>query len=195
MIKDALLLKQELRNFASPKAKLTRLRASGELIQIRRGLYLTKEARISPHVLAPQIYGPSYVSFQTALYLHGLIPERVIYISSASFGKNKQKFFQTPLGDFFYFVIPKGVYPYGIQLQKESEYSYLLASPEKAVCDSLYGIHRKSEQIEIEPLILSDWRIDKDMLAELDKDFIRYISPLYGKRLVSRFSNWLDSEV
>lgn len=97
MLKTHLMVMDELKNYASPKARLTRMLKSGELVQIRRGLFLDN-THISPRVLAPVIYGPSYISFQYALSGASLIPERVPVITSATFNKNKDKLFRTPLG-------------------------------------------------------------------------------------------------
>lgn len=56
--------------------KVSRIMAAGELIPLRRGLYL-QDRTANPLALAPAIHGPSYVSFESALAWHGLIPERV----------------------------------------------------------------------------------------------------------------------
>ncbi len=53
--------------------------SAGEIVNIRRGLYcLAREYQkkpISVYSLAERIYGPSYISMETALSYHGLIPE------------------------------------------------------------------------------------------------------------------------
>ena len=107
---------QDLKQYASPKARLIR---SGELIQVRRGLFVDNSQE-SGKALAAVIYGPSYLSFQYALAFHGLIPERVAVNMSASYGKNKDKYYSTPLGEFSYFYLPQAVYPYGIQWLEEN---------------------------------------------------------------------------
>ena len=89
MPKDHLTLMHELRDYASPKARLTRMIKSGDVIQVRRGLFL--EARETGHSLkslASVIYGPSYISFEYALAHYGLIPERVQSVTSAVYNKN-----------------------------------------------------------------------------------------------------------
>lgn len=106
----------ELKSYASPKARITRLLKSGSLVKLRRGLYLDN-TDISPYALAPVIYGPSYVSFQTALAIYGLIPERVDVTLSASYNKDKDKVFRTPIGEYRYWYQPPSVYPYGILLR------------------------------------------------------------------------------
>lgn len=55
--------------------KISRMLAAGELVALRRGLYL-RDRMVDPRALASAIHGPSYVSFETALAWHIL---RVIF--------------------------------------------------------------------------------------------------------------------
>jgi len=56
-------------------AIIKRAIASGEVLHLRRGLYCLaprlQQHRPDPLVLAQRIYGPSYISFETALSFHG----------------------------------------------------------------------------------------------------------------------------
>ena len=62
-------------------AHIQRALKSGEVIQARRGLYYLSRSvfptLVSTEALANLIYGPSYVSLETALAYHGWIPEAV----------------------------------------------------------------------------------------------------------------------
>ncbi len=82
--------------------------ASGEIEGIRRGLYILgpKHRRTSPHLfaLAQHIYGPSYISCESALSFWGLIPERVYTTTSMTSKRSTE--FQTPLGIFSFQHIP-----------------------------------------------------------------------------------------
>jgi len=79
MLKTRSHIMYELRDYASPKAKLTQMIKNGEVIQIRRGVYATsKDDPKFP--AASMISSPSYISFQTALAYHQMIPERVYQI-------------------------------------------------------------------------------------------------------------------
>ncbi|MDR1785199.1 MAG: type IV toxin-antitoxin system AbiEi family antitoxin domain-containing protein, partial [Spirochaetaceae bacterium] len=142
MIKTYLGLMDEFSSsYASPKMRLSRLLKAGRLIRLRRGLY-TDDAATPRLTLAPLIYGPSYVSFQTALAAAGLIPERVEAVMCAAFHKNKNRVFRTPLGEYRYLYLPDAVYPYGVNLVETAAgngqaVSWLMATPEKALCDAL----------------------------------------------------------
>jgi len=82
--------------------------AKEELIPIKRGLYyLGAKYRRQPlnlFFLAGRLYGPSYISLESALAYHGLIPESVPTITSACFHRSQE--FKTPLGYFIYTRIP-----------------------------------------------------------------------------------------
>ncbi|GHT95939.1 hypothetical protein FACS1894141_5430 [Spirochaetia bacterium] len=194
MVKSHMSVTDELKDYASPKARLTRLLKSGRLIQLRRGLF-ADTAAVSRRVIASALYGPSYISFEYALAAAGLIPERVTTVSSASFNKNKDKVFRTPLGEFRYYYLPAAVYPYGITMEEEDGASYLIASPEKTLCDMVYKTPDIITVKAMNDLLLEDWRIGMDALDKLDADFIRWIAPLYRRRAVLALSAWFTKKV
>ena len=85
---DYQVLLDVLAGYGKPRDKITRLLMSGEIVRVKKGLYCFGEAfRRSPicrEYLANLIYGPSYVSLDYALRLHGLIPERVEAVTSVT---------------------------------------------------------------------------------------------------------------
>ena len=79
------------KDYVDIKNKIRREVRSGCLVQIARGLYET-DARTDGKYLASIICGPSYLSFDYALYIYSLIPETVYKTyTSASFQKRKTK--------------------------------------------------------------------------------------------------------
>lgn len=189
MIITSLELKEQVKQYASPRSRISRLIKNKEIIQIRRGLYVDNTG-VSKTALAPLIYGPSYISFQWALSHYGLIPEEVKVLTSASFNKNKNKTYKTPLGEFHYYYIPNKIYPYGLRMMQTENYSYLIASPEKALCDSVYKISYAINTNDMNMLLLDSWRMEKEDLLKLDKDFIQWIAPLYGKKSLLALAKW-----
>ncbi len=195
MYKDHATLMYELRDYASPRARLTRMIRSGEVIQVKRGIFLDPgDHDYSLKSLAAVIYGPSYISFEYALAFHNLIPENVQVITCAAFNKNKNRFFHTPLGDFHYFYLPPAVFPYGITLGIENGQRYLMASPEKALCDTLYKTRGVSGTGALEALLFEDLRLEPDDLRSLDRKSVKFLAPLYGKKLLKLFAQWLETE-
>ena len=104
-------LKDALAAYANPRMKISRMLAAGELTPLRRGLYL-RDRTVNSLALAPAIYGPSYVSFTTALAWHGLIPERVEEVLCATL--KRPAAFETPVGRYRYRHVPARVFSIGI---------------------------------------------------------------------------------
>ena len=194
MIKTTLEVMDKLKDYASPKARLTRLLKSGKLVQIRRGLYVD-DASVPRRALAPVIFGPSYISFQYALSAAALIPERVSVITSASFNKNKDKVFRTAVGEYRYQYLPPRVYPYGIRMEEEEGLSYFIARPEKALCDAVYKVPSVASVPDMEKLLLEEWRMEVGDLILLDRSFIASIAPLYRRKSLLALAEWFAKEL
>jgi predicted transcriptional regulator of viral defense system len=190
MYYDTLYLMNTLSDYSSPKSKLTNMVKSGEIVRIRRGLYV-KEGDYDKKSLANMIYGPSYISFEYALSWYGLIPERVVIVTSAVFNKNKNKEFDTPVGRFGYYYISPSVYPYGIIREEIDKEPFLVATKEKALCDTLYKIKNTGRNIDIEALLFDDLRIDETELLTLNRKDVALIAPLYGRLLILQLSEYL----
>ena len=133
-ILDVVQMRHLLRGVSDRRGKIARMLDSGELIALRRGLYASRRD-LDPHGLAGPIYGPSYLSFETALAWYGMIPEAVTEIISATIRRGN--FFENDFGRFRYLRVPATVYPVGIQRIADAGLPFLIASPTKAVCDQI----------------------------------------------------------
>ncbi len=178
MLKTTWALEEELKECRNPRDRLHRLVRQKELFRVHRGLYETEET-VPMHLLAGSIYGPSYLSFETALSRYGLIPERVYVCTSATEGKNRQKKIETPYGTFLYRDVPKSVFPFYVTWHQEGNYAYSIASPEKALCDLLYIKPAVRSQRALLALLFDDLRIDKDSLKALDHNALFFLCKLY----------------
>ena len=190
MIKTTAMILDELNEYGNPPDKLSRLVKKGEYIQIVKGLYETDKSTPG-YLLAGSIYGPSYISFEFALSYHGMIPEAVFTFTCATFEKKKKKKYTTPFGNYTYRDIPSGVFYYGQNIIKEGEYSFIIASPEKALCDQLYKSKPVNNYKELEKLIFEDLRIDEQMFQRLNLDDIRIIAGKYGSRNIKKLNSYL----
>lgn len=89
---------------ANVNNKISALVTAGDLLRLKKGFYtFSPDYRRQPIdvlAVANGLYAPSYVSFEYALSLHGVIPERVMQITSATCKNNK--LFDTPIGRFSY---------------------------------------------------------------------------------------------
>ena len=172
-------LQIKFQNYTDIKGKIRREVQAGRLIPVARGLYETDQT-ISGEYLAGRIYGPSYLSFDFALYVHSLIPEAVYNTyTSATFDKRKTKKYQNQFGVFTYRDIPTEAYPRGVLIVEENGYSYQIATPEKALCDKLYTISPVSNLTELKELLFDDLRIDEDEFEKLDHNTLETLAPLY----------------
>jgi len=172
-------LQIKFQGYTDIKGKISREIQAGRLIPVARGLYET-DASVSGKYLAGRIYGPSYLSFDYALYIYSLIPEAVYNTyTSATFDKRRAKKYQNNFGTFTYRDVPAEVYPLGVLIHEENGYSYQIATPEKALCDKLYTISPVSNLTELKELLFDDLRIDEDEFSKLNKDILEKLAPLY----------------
>jgi len=188
MIKTTDMLLEELRAYANPKNKLSRMVKQGECFPITKGLYET-DRNTPGYLLAGSIYGPSYISFEYALGYYGMIPEAVYTITNATFEKKKKKKYENIFGTFTYRDVPSAAFPMELKLVREGEYFYRIAGPEKALCDELYTMPPASNTKELAKLLSDDLRMEEDVLLQLDAGKIAMLSERYHatnvKKLVS----------
>ena len=172
------MIKENLKEYSNKNSKICREIKKGNLIKIRNGLYET-DPQVDGYLLAGCIYGPSYLSFDFALFYYGLIPEKVTTYTSATFNKKKKKIYINYFGTYLYRDIPEKVYHLGIKLIKTDAYSYQIATPEKALCDKLYTLSPVKNFKELENLLFNDLRIDLDEFNKLNLKEIEEISNFY----------------
>ena len=167
------LLLKLLHRYRRPNDKISEMIKKGELISLKRGLYIPGDAsdHIKPNAftIANHLYGPSYISLESALSHWNLIPEKVVEITSVT--TKKTKAFHTPVGRYSFNYLPLPYYSFGIkQIVISKDQHILIASPEKAICDKIIlttGINLRSKKQTIDFLI-EDLRIDEGDLNDLD---------------------------
>ena len=121
----------------SADKKVTWLEKNGYIIRLKKGLYVLNPKYsnkvISTELVANHIYAPSYVSMLTALRYYGLIPETVYLHQSMTI--KHSRCFETPIATFDYKHIARDAFSVGVRSENKGEYAFLIASPEKALCD------------------------------------------------------------
>lgn len=190
------MAKSRLNNYVNKNNKISRDIRDGKLFKIVTGLYETNPDTPG-YLLAGSIYGPSYISFEYALFYYGLIPEKVSVITCATLNKKKKKKFDTPFGLFTYRDVPALAYPEEVMLMTEGDYTYQIASREKALCDKLYTLKPLNNYRNLERMLFLDLRIDKEEFWRLDGQKIEYLSTLYHStnvRLLSKYMRRDDNE-
>ena len=173
------MLKESLTDYRAKDNKIKRMADNKEIIKLTRNLYETNK-NAPGYVVANAIYSPSYLSFDYALAYYGLIPEAVYTYTSATFGKGKKKLYKNDFGTYTYRDVPTHIYPYGLHIFQEQDYSYVMATPEKALCDKLYTLKVVRNKKDMYDLLFNDLRIDMDVLKQLDFNVLYTLCDNYG---------------
>lgn len=166
------LVVEWLKDYRRPNDKIKSLKTEGLLQTIKKGLYIAGPVfKIKPDsfLLANHIFGPSYVSMETALSHYGFIPERVYEITSMT--TKTSKTFNTKAGRFTYISLPLPYYTYGITgIQFTDNQWGLIACREKALTDKIVatkGLLFRSTSA-CHDFLIENMRIDENYLKELN---------------------------
>ena len=162
---------------------LNRLVKNGVLTRLKRGVYQPAFKETELEKTANELYYPSYLSFETALSLYGIISQIPYSVTFATFRKSKKIFLmgreieyrQLKKDYFFGYFLSNGTY---------------VAEPEKALIDQLYMISRGKAAKDT-----SEWSItnlEKNKLLEYSKKFPESVQKLtnelmlrFGKHIVT----------
>lgn len=190
---DYNLLMSCLEEYSSPRDVVTRMLRNKELIRVKKGLYVFgndyAKRPYSLELLGNMIYGPSYVSCEYALSFYGLIPEAVHEVTSITIGRNKT--FNTPVGRFTYKHLHLSKYHIGIdRIKIDEEFSAAMATPEKALADTVFKRGEKAVNIdEMRKILLEDYRIDSSDLGKLDMKLMKQIAEAYQNTSITLLTN------
>lgn len=162
------------------------------LIQIKKDFFLinkkfTKKG-LNYFEIAPLIYGPSYISFESALSYHGWIPEAVRTITSASVKRSKE--FDTPIAVFSYEHIPIKAFSYGIEQVRQENITLFIASPLKALADIAFSRKRSWQTLDD---ISEDMRIELENFKNCDKQLLLELIENYPSQKVRKVLNILKT--
>ena len=170
---NRLVILDVLKNYKRPNDKISELIKNGDLIQLKKGLYVpgVNLDLTSPElfVIANHLWGPSYISLESAMSYWGLIPERVYEVSSITLKPSKK--YQTPMGRFSYRYMPFPYYSFGtLSVELCPGQVAIIATPEKALCDKIIttsGLILRSTAQTLN-FLLDDLRIDRALLQKFN---------------------------
>lgn len=193
---DYVLLSDRLRNYAATRDKIGRLLAQGEVIRVKKGLYVPGGSLaihpVDPLVLSGLVSGPSCVSFEKALELHGLIPERVEEITCATTRRKRE--FNTPAGRFSYHPVPLAVFAAETERVEAAGGHYFLATAERALCDCAARAPGLEKMTDIKPWLHEDLRLTDALPGSLDSEIMEALAGIYHRRAVTLLARWLKRE-
>jgi len=150
------------------------------LMRLKNGRYLFTQdrARVKGDEVASFLYGPSYLSLETALAWYGFIPEMVYAYVSVTSRINRR--FINELGTFIYrHIKPQLFWGYA---EIQTEYGHILiAEPEKALLDYIYlNLRRIRTDSDFENI-----RLNMDAVKEkIDvHKYLKYLSAFDIKKM------------
>ena len=158
---------------ADIRQQLSRWVKSGRLIQLRRGLYAVADPyrKMNPHpfVLSNRLKDASYVSLQSALAHHGLIPEAVPVVTAVTTGRPETV--RTGFGSFlFRHLQPRFFWGYQ-QVELAPNQAAFVARPEKALLDLIHLTPGADDPAYLGELRLQHLdRLDWDLLSAMARD-------------------------
>lgn len=158
----------------------------GELLKVRRGLYVLAEVfrkqPLHPFVLAQQLSPGSYVSVEAALSFHGWIPEAVQAVTSMTHGGKSVQFTHEVFGRFEFrrMTVNPGYFLQAVSRHELQHQAALIAEPMRALMDLVYL--RKQPWRGLDYLV-EGLRIDEQAIKGVSSLNITMLLDVYkGKR-------------
>lgn len=166
------------------RVNLVNWQKKGYIHKLRNGWYKFAEIPLSETILflsANRIYSPSYISFESAAYWHGLIPEAVFTIKSATTLKTAE--FKNRAGMFQYITLRNSLY-FGYEWIEKDGLSIRMANVEKTLIDWFYIKSSINKISDIEGLRLNKAILkDKIDIRSLDNYKALVASTVVTKRI------------
>ncbi|HEY5592320.1 MAG TPA: hypothetical protein VIK55_15060 [Paludibacter sp.] len=183
---DFSVLKSFFPNLKSVHNKICELEKSGKIIRLKKGMYVISpkisEKLLSIELIANHIYGPSYVSMESALRYYGLIPESVFTTRSITTKHSRE--FENALGRFEYIQCPKACFSIGIRQETRDNTAFLIASPEKALSDLIAYTTNLNLRSQKEVITYLDeyLRLDMDAFTKMNIEIFERCAEIGKKR-------------
>ena len=169
---------------------VNRAMKAGELIRLRRGLYMLSDKYRSqpchPYALAQRLVPGSYVSLETALAFHGWIPEAVYTTASIVPGHKAKDFNYEALGRFTFhpLAIQAGYFLELVERVQLGEQPVLMARPIRALLDL---VCLKKMEWQGLAWLVQGMRIDEEVLNRVSGAELRTLKQVYKHKRVKDF--------
>ena len=167
-------------------AQIKRALAQGLLIRLTRGVYrragYLEKTKPHPFEIAQHLVWPSYVSLESALSYHGLIPEAIYQTTSVT--TQKSRLIQNAFGHFEYKTLAKNNFFIDVQRVQTKHECFYVANPWKALCDYI-SCHKK-DWISMEPALLA-LRLEQTELPHLTPALKKALTNFYHQKRITNF--------
>lgn len=188
-----LLLKYK--DYSNPKTKIAREVKNGTYIKVYKNFYIDDPNYSKFAIGCELISSTSYISFFSALSYYNLILDVTFSFTLATTKLNKHKTIKTAFGNFIYRDVPIDVFIEEVVYQKENGNSFMIATKEKALCDTLYSYYpavKSMKQIEI--LLDEDLRFDMREFYKLNPDKILKLCTLYKSTTLKNLAKFIERD-
>jgi predicted transcriptional regulator of viral defense system len=175
---------------AQVRLQLSRWVKAGRLLQLRRGLYslapMWRKVEPHPFHVANRLQRGSYVSLQSALAFHGVIPEHVPVVTSV--GPGRPETVHNPLGAFqFNHLVGTLFFGYSRTEVAARQFAFV-ASPEKALLDLIHLTPGADSEDYLRELRLQNG-------AAIDMSALEGLARRSGKAKLLRAARWVKRVV
>jgi len=150
---------------------LKRMADNNVITRIAKGYYVLANFLVSSEEIAQKIYNPSYISFESALYMYGIINQGPNEIFLATTKRTKSikildtivKFRHLKQDLFFGFLLQKNIF---------------IAEPEKAVLDTLYFYYKHETKVDVKAWYLKNLNLSKLKVysTKFGRGFCKYLA-------------------
>jgi len=162
---------------------LNRLVRTGLLIRLRRGVYQPEFQVAGLEKVANELYYPSYLSFESALSIYGILSQIPYTLMFATIRRSKKitlagrevEYRQLKKNYFFGYILRNSIY---------------IAEPEKAVLDQLYMLSKGKTAADI-----SEWSLvglEKKKFLKYSKIFPKKVQD-GAKKLIPKFGKYVTT--
>lgn len=178
-------------NMVAFSANVARWIENGKLIQLKKGMYVTKEyyqfcvnKQNYSEFVANILKKPSYLSKEYVLQKYGILSESVFSFTSVT--QKKTRTYTNKLGVFGYSNIKEGLFT-GFKIVSKSGFEIKEATKIKALFDYLY--FRLWRVSEINQEIIDSFRLNLESLTTVDFNDLKYFIELSE---IKKFSKLID---
>ncbi|HVC34585.1 MAG TPA: hypothetical protein VNL16_13830 [Chloroflexota bacterium] len=169
------------------RRQLSRWTRTGQIYQLRRGCYALapplRKVKPHPFVIANRLVRASYVSCESALAHHGMIPEYVPVTTSVT--TRRPGTWDTPLGRFTFHHVQIGFFRGYEWIEVDANQDAFIAAPEKALLDLIY-LRPGADS----PAFLTELRLQN--LEQLSLEGLHYQADLDGSPKLRRAAAIVD---
>ncbi len=156
------------------------------LTRIINGVYFIEEpyakGQFHTFEIAQMLEGSSYVSFESALSYHQLIPEAVYTTSCATTKRTRE--IRTRIGVLWFKHVPTKNFFLGVERVVDGPFIYLMATPWRALADHYFVFQRPWTEPSS---VFEDLRIDEEDLRAFSLEPLRGLVREYPSPRVRRF--------